>query len=408
MSNDAFSPSRWSVTELTRYVRELFETDYRLQDVEVEGEISNATRHNSGHFYFTMKDAGAQLRGVMWRSDVQAQRGELPNNGDRVTARGRLAIYEPRGEYQIICRQIRPAGLGNLYAELERLKAQLQDEGLFASERKRAIPERANVIGIVTGADTAALQDVLHTLGRRYPLARVILSPTPVQGEQAAPRIIAALDALNRSGECDVILMVRGGGSLEDLWCFNDERLVRAIAASTIPVVSGVGHEIDFTLVDFAADLRAPTPTAAAELVTQFTVDDLRSEIEYLQNRLGDIFSIQLIERRRQVDMAGMQLERYSPVRRIETARQRIDDLIARAGRAAQGQLRLRRAKLDGIRKALAAISPEGTLARGYAIVRTADGKILHHAAEAQPGEVVDIRLHQGSLKARVESSSEE
>jgi exodeoxyribonuclease VII large subunit len=407
MSNDAFSPPRWTVTELTRYVRELFETDYRLQDVEVEGEISNATRHSSGHFYFTMKDAGAQLRGVMWRSDVQAQRGDLPNNGDRVTARGRLAIYEPRGEYQIVCRLIRPAGVGNLYAELERLKVQLQDEGLFAPERKRPIPERPRVIGIVTGADTAALQDVLHTLGRRYPLTRVILSPTPVQGDQAPPRIIAALDALNRADECDVILMVRGGGSLEDLWCFNDERVVRAIVASKTPVVSGVGHEIDFTLADFAADLRAPTPTAAAELVTPFTVEDLHSEIAYLQNRLTDLFSMELVERRRQVDMAGMQLERYSPVRRIETARQRIDDLMARAGRAARGHLRLRRARLDGMRKALEAISPEGTLARGYAIVRNADGKILHRAAESQRGEVVDIRLHEGSLQARVESSSE-
>lgn len=398
------SSPRWTVTTLTRYVREMFESDYRLQDVEVEGEISNMNINStSGHAYFTLKDAGAQLSAVMWRSDVQTMRGEMPRNGDRVIARGRMSVYEPRGNYQIMCRVLRPAGMGDLFARLEALKARLQAEGLFDPERKRLIPERPRTIGIVTGAGTAALQDVLNTLGRRYPLARVILSPATVQGDHAPPSIIAALDALNQSGQCDVILVVRGGGSLEDLWCFNDEAVARAIAASAIPVISGVGHEIDFTLADFAADLRAPTPTAAAELVTQITMDQLRGEIAYRHEQLVDAFATSLVERRRRVDMATMRMARLSPQRQIDNTRQRIDDLLARAARALTNQIRLRRARLDGMHKALDAMSPEATLARGYAIVRTPDGKILRHVADASRGQVLEIRLQDGSLSATVD-----
>lgn len=400
--NQRFSTTRWSVRDLTRYVRGIFETDYRLQDLEVEGEVSNLRIPGSGHAYFTLKDAGAELKCVMWKNDVISHRNEMPSNGEKVVARGYIGVYEAQGVYQMYCRSLRPAGLGDLHARFEELKARLLAEGLFAPERKRPIPLRPQVIGIVTGSETAALQDVLNVLRRRYPLARVILSPTPVQGEQAPPRIIAALDALTRSGQCDVIIVVRGGGSLEDLWCFNDERLARAIAASRVPIVSGVGHETDFTLADFAADLRAPTPTAAAELITQFTIDDLRDDIEALRVRLADEFSMSLIERRRRIDMAVMHLTRLSPQRRINDARQRIDELTARGGRAVRSQIMLRHARLNGIVKALGAINPDATLARGYAIVRSPNGDIVRRADDINPGTEVNIRLHHGRLRATV------
>jgi len=404
MSTDGFAPRRWTVTELTRYVRHLFETDYRLQDLEVEGEVSNLrVVAASGHAYFTLKDASAELACVMWKSDVLAHRGGLPGNGEKVIATGYLSVYEARGVYQLYCRRLRPAGLGDLYAQFEALKARLQAEGLFDPERKRPIPARPSTIGIATGPTTAALQDVLNVLRRRNPLARVILAPTLVQGEQAPPHIVAALEALNRRADVEVILLVRGGGSLEDLWCFNDERVARAVAASRVPVVSGVGHETDFTLADFAADLRAPTPSAAAELVTSVTMDDRRAEVGQLRLRLETAFEETLAGRRRRLDWAVAGLGRLSPRRTIQEARQRVDDLLARADRAARGQVALRRVRLAGMQKVLAGVSPLGTLARGYAIVRGADGRVLRRAADATPGDQLDVRLHEGRLRARVE-----
>ncbi len=398
-----YEPTRWTVTTLTRYVRQLFESDYRLLDLEIEGEVSNLRVPASGHAYFTLKDASSQLRCVMWRSDVATLRGSLPRDGERVIARGSLTVYEAQGEYQLRCRTLRAAGLGDLYARFEELKARLQAEGLFAPERKRPIPVRPRLIGIVTSPSTAALQDVLNVLGRRYPLARVVIAPTLVQGEHAPPQIVTALRALNQLPDCDVIMVVRGGGSIEDLWCFNDETVARAIAASRIPVISGVGHEIDFTLADFAADLRAPTPSAAAEIVSQITLDDLRADVADLETRLLDAFSDSLVERRRRTDTAVSALARLSPRRAVHDGRQRVDDFMARAERALRGRLHLHQARLTGIEKALSAISPLGTLARGYAIVRGPDGEVLRRAAEASPGERLDIRLHEGSLHARVE-----
>ena len=305
MNANPLAPGRWTVSELTRYVRQLFETDYRLQDLEIEGEVSNLRVPGSGHAYFTLKDADAQLKCVMWKSDVIALRGGLPQDGERVVAVGNIGVYEAQGVYQMYCRTLRPAGLGDLYAQFEALKARLQAEGLFDFELKQEIPARSRVIGIVTGAETAALQDVLNVLGRRYPLVRVILAPSPVQGEQAPARLMAALNTLQRRGDCDVILLVRGGGSLEDLWCFNDERLVRVIAASTTPIVTGIGHEIDFTLADFAADLRAPTPSAAAELVTPITMDDLRMAVDRMRTRLADAFADRVVDARHGLDLVA-------------------------------------------------------------------------------------------------------
>ena len=392
---------RWSVSELTRYVRQMFDLDYRLQDLEVEGEVSNFRIPGSGHAYFTLKDADAQLRCVMWRDAVQAQE-TLPRDGERAIARGHLSVYEAGGQYQLYCRTLHPAGRGDLYARFEALKARLQAEGLFAPERKRPLPEQIRVIGVATGAQTAALQDVLNVLGRRNPLARVILAPTPVQGDQAPPRIVAALETLNRRDDVDVILLVRGGGSLEDLWCFNDERVARAVADSRVPVITGVGHEIDFTLADFAADLRAPTPSAAAELVSPVTVDDLRARLRDWRTRLFEALTDDLAARRRTVAHLAARLERLSPQAQVDSARQAVDALLSRAARAVSGDLTLRRERLTGLEKTLQTMDPAATLARGYAIVYGPDGRVLRRAADVAPGDRLHIRLHEGELRARV------
>ena len=278
-------PVSWSVTDLTRYLRELLESDELLQDVWVKGEVSNFSRPASGHLYFTLKDSSASLRCVMWRNAVIRQ-SFTPRDGDAIEVHGSISIYEVGGQYQLYADIFRPAGEGALYQEFLRLKAKLEAEGLFAPERKRPIPPKPKRIGIVTSPTGAALQDMLNTLQRRYPLVEVVLAPTPVQGDEAPARIIAALQNVAEIAHPDVIILARGGGSIEDLWAFNDERVARAIAASPIPVITGVGHETDFTIADFVADLRAPTPTAAAELATPNQAD-LRLDLSELNDRLN-------------------------------------------------------------------------------------------------------------------------
>jgi exodeoxyribonuclease VII large subunit len=402
------SIQRWGVSELTRHIRNLFEEDEHLQDLDVEGEVSNWRAPGaSGHIYFTLKDAGAQLRCVMWRSDVLNQRS-LPHDGDRVIARGYLGVYESGGQYQLYCRLLQPAGAGDLAARFEALKSQLQAEGLFDPERKRPLPRRMNTIGVVTSPTAAAFQDVLNVLQRRYPLARVILSPTLVQGGEAPPQIVAAIAALNTLPEVDVIVVARGGGSLEDLWCFNDEQVARAIAGSRVPVVSGIGHEIDFTLADFAADLRAPTPSAAAELVTPLTVDDLRGVVTEVQRKLFFMTESELDQHRRDVQQVSERLRFLSPQHRIAAARQQIDGLAERALRAVEAGMHLRRERLVGLGRALAAMNPGNILARGYAIVRGQSGVVLRRASEAPPGSRLNVRLHEGQLWAAVEKWEED
>jgi len=271
MQSSLFATVQWTVTTLTRYIREALESDAQLQDIWVQGEISNLSRPASGHVYFTLKDNGASLRCVVWKSGV-ARLGVQLQDGMAATAHGRIGVYDAGGQYQLYADQVRAAGEGALFQEFLRLKSLLETEGLFASERKRPIPPLPRRIGIVTSPSGAALQDVLNTLRRRLPLLEVTLAASPVQGTEAPLLLVRALEALNRQRlKPDVILLVRGGGSIEDLWAFNDERLVRAIAASAAPVICGVGHETDFTLADFAADMRAPTPTAAAEVATPTT-----------------------------------------------------------------------------------------------------------------------------------------
>ncbi|GAB4530149.1 MAG: exodeoxyribonuclease VII large subunit [Anaerolineae bacterium] len=391
-----------TVKEVTSHIRHLFDQDALLQDVWVSGEVSNMTRASSGHWYFTLKDSEAQLRCVMWRSAAQ-RHPTVPKDGDRLEVHGSITLYEPRGEYQLYADALHFAGVGDLYQEFERLKARLQAEGLFDAERKRPTPPFPRRIGVVTSPTAAAFQDIQNVLARRYPLAEVLLSPTMVQGTEAPPLIVRALQRLNQRDDVDVILLCRGGGSIEDLWAFNDERVAYAVAKSRIPVITGVGHETDFTIVDFVSDQRAPTPSAAAELATP-DLFELRLDLNALEARLLVTLEDQLAGLRSDVQVQRRALERTSPVNVIRTSRQRLDDFTGRMSQQQKSRFTLLRERLQSRTAALEAASPQAILARGYAIVtRTDDGQRVKAEDDAAPGTGLTIQLQAGELKARVE-----
>ncbi|MEW6094717.1 MAG: exodeoxyribonuclease VII large subunit [Chloroflexota bacterium] len=393
---------RYTVTDLTRRLRLLLESTADLQGVWVEGELSNFSRPSSGHVYFTLKDSSAQLRCVMWRNDA-ARLKFTPADGMLVEAHGGISLYEASGQYQLYADLLRPLGEGALFAEFLRLKALLEAEGLFDPRRKRPIPELPRRIGIVTSPTGAALRDMLNTLRRRYPLAEVILAPTPVQGEEAPPAIVAALRTLSLSAAPDVILLARGGGSMEDLWAFNDERVVRAVAESTAPVITGVGHETDFTLVDFAADLRAPTPTAAAELATPLTLADLQSGLMQMEQSLVGEMQAGFQRRRETLGWLEARLRLVSPRRRLQSERQRLDDITRRLNATQAHGLALAAARLNGLESRLLALSPLAVLQRGYAVVtRKADDRIVSEVSLARPGDDLSVRVRDGEFGARV------
>jgi len=393
----------YTVSQLTGTIRRLIEGEPDLNDVWVEGEVSNFSRPTSGHCYFTLKDASAQLGCVMWRNVAQVQT-YLPASGDLVLAHGRVGVYEAGGRYQLYVDQLRPAGLGHLYQQFERLKERLEAEGLFAPERKRPLPPFPRRIGVVTSPSAAALRDILNILSRRYPLAEVLLAPTPVQGDEAPPHIVAALEALNRRDDVDVIIVARGGGSLEELWAFNDERVARAIAASRIPVICGVGHETDFTLADFAADVRAPTPSAAAELVAPDCAE-LRARVAGMAETLQTTLRGTLEEQRWRLAGQARALKHLSPAAQLAQARQRVDDLLGRAQVGLNHSLALRRECLSGLAGQLAGVSPLGTLERGYAIVRhRRTGAVVRSVAQVAGGDVLGIRVADGEFEAEASS----
>ena len=396
-----FASVQWTVTRLTAHLRQVIEADPALQDVWVRGELSNVSRPASGHLYFTMKDAGASLRGVMWK--IIASRLKIPlRDGMEVEAHGKIGLYEIGGQYQLYADVLRPVGEGALYAEFLRLKAALEADGLFDASRKREIPQLPRRIGIVTSATGAALRDMLNTLRRRLPIVDVILAPSPVQGADAPPALVAALQNLNRL-KPDTILIARGGGSIEDLWAFNDERVVRAVAASESPVISGVGHETDFTLADFASDLRAPTPTAAAELATPVTLYDLASAMSDLGQRMDMAMSRQIETNHVSISNLQSRLLFVSPARRLQSERQRADEWSRRLVAAPAHRLALEAEKVAGLGKRLVALSPFEVLARGYAVVtRPADGSLIRSVGQVKENEVIEVRVSDGKFGAIV------
>ena len=393
----------YTVSQLTSHIRRLIEGDPELNDLWVEGEVSNFSRATSGHCYFTLKDAGSQIGCVMWRNVAQRQ-DYVPAHGDQVLAHGEVGVYEAGGRYQLYVDQFRPAGVGDLYLQFERLKARLEAEGLFAPERKRPLPPFPRCIGLVTSPTAAALRDIVNVLSRRYPLAELLLAPTLVQGDEAPPQIVAALEALNARQDVDVIVVARGGGSLEDLWAFNDERVARAVAASRIPVICGVGHETDFSLADFAADMRAPTPSAAAELVAPDCAE-LRAQVAGLAGALVAGLQTSIEERRWQLAEQTQALKHLSPAVQLAQARQRVDDLLSNAQAAVRHDLALRRERLDGLIGRLSGVSPLGTLERGYAIVRRREtGAVVRSVEQVAPGDALGIRVTDGEFDVEVSS----
>jgi exodeoxyribonuclease VII large subunit len=439
----------YSVSRLNREVRVLLEQGFAR--VWLEGELSNIARPSSGHVYFTLKDARAQIRAAMFRNRSQSLRF-TPEEGMQALVRARVSLYEPRGDYQLIVEHMEEAGDGALRRAFEELKQKLAAEGLFAPETKQALPALPQRIGVITSPSGAAIRDILSVLQRRFPAIPVLVYPVPVQGKDAAALIADTLRLASDRGDCDVLILTRGGGSLEDLWSFNEEVVARAIHACRIPLVSAVGHEIDFTIADFVADQRAPTPSAAAELVSpdqqewlaQITTlagrleNRLRQRLQlggqqagWLEKRLQQLHPGQYLRQQSQrldqleqrsrfivnryisnlqseLNEVSGQLKRLSPVHGITRQRLRQDNLGQRLGSAMQRLLSDKQRRLGLSSRALNTISPLATLERGYAIVsRLPDRHILHQASKVKPGDRVEARLSEGVLVCSVDQTTE-
>ncbi|NOZ56254.1 MAG: exodeoxyribonuclease VII large subunit, partial [Calditrichaeota bacterium] len=357
--------------------------------------------HQSGHMYFVLKDENAQIRCVMWRGRNRSLRF-LPADGMKVLVFGSVVVYEPRGEYQVNVEQIVPAGLGELQLAFEQLKRRLREEGLFDSRYKKPIPRYPERIGIVTSETGAAIRDLVSVIWRRYPPVELILYPVRVQGEGAAEEIAAAIDAFNEYGEVDVLIVGRGGGSLEDLWAFNEEIVARAIFRSRIPVVSAVGHEVDFSIADFVADLRAPTPSAAAEMVVRDRNELLR-HIETLISKSARHLERQLHAARQRLD-AVLSSYGLRPSDLVLQQRQRLDELDRRLESEMAHRLKMLRQRFSGVRQHLESLSPEATLRRGYSITVDEDtGQLVREAGALEPGRRVAVQFWRGRTGARVE-----
>ncbi len=390
----------WSVSELTEYIRELFEIDFRLRDVEVEGEISNFVRARSGHLYFTLKDQGAQIKCVMWRTAAERMRF-TPQDGDAVVAQGRISVYPSGGVYQLYAERITPAGRGDLALAFEQLKAKLNAEGLFDPEHKQPIPPFPRKIGIVTSADAAALRDILNVLARRCPLVSVLIAPALVQGDQAPAQIVRALRWLDGRNDIDTIIIARGGGSMEDLWAFNAEMVVDAIFNAKHPIISGVGHEVDFTLTDFVADLRAPTPSAAAELAVP-DLSEYQLALAGMSARLTMLVDSTLRQKKRQLHAQMQALSLLSPRAGLDNNLQRLDGFVLRLEQVVQRRLAQSQTALAVLNARLEAISPLATLSRGYAIIRGGDGRIIGSVADVAAGSNIYVQVSDGRFGAEV------
>src|SRR4029077_1791796 len=400
----ALPPRILRVTDLNRRVRALLDGDQTLAGGWVEGEISPRSFLRSGNCFFTLKDSGAQIRAVIFREEL-GRSAVRPQHGMAVICHGRVRAYEPQGIYQLYVESLTPAGAGDLHARYEQLRTRLATEGLFDADRKRPLPRWPRRIGVVTSPVGAVWQDIRNVIRRRYPLVQLVLSPTVVQGEVAAPAVVVALKRVFAQRGIDLVILARGGGSLEDLWAFNDERVVRTLVTSPVPVVVGVGHESDVTLADFAADVRAPTPSAAAELAVP-DAPHLPAILDRLRDRASAALLGRAAERKRELAAEARALVTAAPD--LDAARQRTADLVDRSHRALSARLERHRATLDGLRDGLRALGPAATLARGYAVARLADGTIVREPGQARVGERLDVVIARGVLGTKVEDARTE
>lgn len=394
----------YAVHELTTYLHELFDSDPMLGDVWVTGEVSNVSRPASGHVYFTLKDAAGQIRGVFFHNRNRAGAGTAREieHGRAVVVHGRVTIYEPRGELQVIVDFVQPEGVGLLQMEFERLKEKLAAEGLFDETRKRALPRFPRRVGVVTSASGAVFHDICHVLERRWPLAEVVLAPAPVQGADAVAGVVGGVDQLNRRGDIDVIIVARGGGSLEELAAFNAEAVARAIFASESPVISAVGHETDVTIADYVADRRAPTPSAAAEIVAPDRLD-VSVRLRVAAGTMESIVRRRIDAAREDVRGCARRIEQRGPA--IDRERQRLDDLARRAQAAVEQRTREAAQGVGGCVWRLRALDPFATLERGYAIVQRG-AAVVSSVADAKPGDGLSVRVKDGSFGAHVDGGA--
>lgn len=434
----------YTVTQINQIARGLLES--RLSDVQIEGELSTFARPASGHWYFTLKDDSAQIRCAMFRNRNYLVNCE-PAQGDLVLVTGKISLFEARGEYQLIVERMQAAGNGRLLLAFEKLKQQLQEEGLFDAEHKQPLPDFPRRIGLITSPTGAAIHDMRKVLARRYPLADLLVYPVPVQGEQAARQIAAAIHRANIDGEADVLIVGRGGGSIEDLWAFNEEIVARAIHACALPIISAVGHETDFTMADFVADVRAPTPSAAAEIIAPHQ-DELRGRIRQAADRLLGLFSYRLKEKKEALSWLKNRLEGRHPLSRLDQQRLRIDHLLGRLQarqaevlkhkelqllqlshrlqrqdllphiahqrtavqtleQRAKIQLQTRithyRGRLNELNATLQAISPRRTLERGYSITIDKRGKPITTTSQVKPGDAISTQVGDGRIESIVD-----
>lgn len=385
---------------MTAYIRRLFERDNLLGRVRVWGELSNFRRHHSGHCYFTLKDAGASLRCVMFRSKAVGLKF-VPRDGLRVRLAGNVSVYERDGNYQLYVESMLPDGLGDLSAAFAKLREKLLAEGLFDESRKQPIPVMPKAIGVVTSPTGAALRDIVTVARRRHGGIPIILVPAQVQGEEAPEQIVRGIELLDRSGRVDVIVIGRGGGSIEELWAFNDERVVRAVAAAVTPIVSAVGHQTDFTLSDFAADLRAATPSQAAELVVPDRLELFR-RLSSARRRLNQALRHRLIERRLRLERCLQSSLFRRPQELLRDRSQLLDQLSERLTHALKAALDERQQRLRIANEKLNLLNPWGVLQRGYSVVRRPDGAVISSAEAVETGESLDVWLHRGKLAVTV------
>lgn len=386
-----------SVSELTRAIKSVLEEGF--ENIVVQGEISNFKRHTSGHFYFTLKDANAQLSAVMWRGRNSAL-SFTPQDGMKVIAQGNITLYEARGNYQLDCYELQPAGRGELQLAYEQLKQQLANEGLFDSERKKNIPLFPERIGIVTSPTGAALQDMLNVLARRFPCIEIILYPVRVQGSGAAEEIAQAIRDFNALQNIDVMVIGRGGGSLEDLWAFNEEIVARAIVDSAIPVVSAVGHEIDFSISDFVADLRAPTPSAAAELIVPNS-NDLREEVKKNISSMRNAMNDMIRTNKERIQSLVQSYSFRRPFDAIRQYFQRIDEMQATLQRVYEYRIKMQKQYVETLLLRLQSLNPNAVLQRGYAIVYE-NGKAITSAKRLKKNDEVALQFYDGRLPAKI------
>ena len=390
----------YTVSAVAEYLKASLESDPRLADLMVVGEVSGYRNPSSGHHYFALRDEQSVLRCVMFRG---GRGGQFLSDGSQVICHGRISIYTARGDLQYYVDQVEPDGVGALQKAFEEMRKRLESEGLFESGRKRQLPAMPARIAVITSPTGAVIQDILNVLTRRYPLAEVILIPTAVQGEKAAPEIVRAFQALNALDDIDVAIVARGGGSLEDLWSFNEETVARAIFASNVPVISAIGHETDTTIADLVADVRAPTPSAAAEIVAPATAD-LAGEVAGYAARIDEIVGRRVADSRSHFELAVDRMNLRVP----DTAlpRQRIDDLLVRARLAGQRLVESSKLRLAAVEASLSALGPKKILGRGYTITRLADGKAATSALQFETGDRMAVTFADGSVDATVDRSS--